>query len=354
MANISENDYSYYNELTDVAHIVYRIWSVSFLVIGIPTNLISFFIFQQWSKKFSIYCYLSLLCLINVLILIIDLPFHCLIPYYMDSTYLIEKLLPHLCRFGLFFTYVFRYIFVWLLVFINIDRVLFLKESKLKGLFCKMKTAVINCVIIVIISCILNLHFLLYYNQPIIIKIPSILLCSTDGRLCDCRTINKSYQFFWEQVWPIYNGLIFGIIPFLIMTICCIIIIMKLYKTRDELFFDEDKKKDRPPSGESIVSTGYSSHKKRQTDQIQSITLTLIVLDMLFPLTIFPTLFFQIYLNYNPPLTCRTIGQTNILIAFGFACTFIKNTFGFFIYLVTGSKFRKTIKKLIMKIFCNN
>ncbi|CAF1138806.1 unnamed protein product, partial [Rotaria sordida] len=213
------------------------------------------------------------------------------------------------------------------------------------------RTAFIICCLIVIISCILNLHFLLFYNQPIITKVPSKALCLTDGRLCHCTTTSKSYRYFWKKIWPIYNGLIFSIIPCLIMTICCIIIVKNLYEIRDGVFFGNDKKKRRSSSAESMVSAGYSPNKKCQTDQMHSVTLTLILLDVLFPLTIFPTLFFQIYINYVPPLTCRAIGQTNILLAFGLSCTFFKNTFGFFIYLLTGSKFRKTVKELIGNIY---
>ncbi|CAF2869041.1 unnamed protein product [Rotaria sp. Silwood2] len=210
--------------------------------------------------------------------------------------------------------------------------------------------AFIICCLIAIISCILNLHFLLFYNRPIITKVPSKTLCLTDGRLCHCTTISTSYRYFWKKIWPIYNGLIFGIIPCLIMTICCITIVKNLYDTRDGVLFGNDKKKNRSSSAESMVSAGYSPNKICQIDQMRSITLTLILLDVLFPLTIFPTLFFQIYINYRPPLTCKAIGHTNILLSFGAACTFFKNTFGFFIYLLTGSKFRKTGKELTANI----
>jgi hypothetical protein len=137
------------------------------------------------------------------------------------------------------------------------------------------------------------------------------------------------------------------------MTVCCITIIKNLYDTRDGVFFGKDKKNSRSSSAESMVSAGYSPDKIWQIDQMQSVTLTLILLDVLFPLTIFPTLFFQIYINYNPPLTCRVTGQANILFAVGFACTFFKNTFGFFIYLLTGSKFRKTVKDVTTNICCH-
>jgi hypothetical protein len=215
---------------------------------------------------------------------------------------------------------------------INIDRCLYLTEHLFKKYLCQQRSAKIICLILILFSCIANCHFLIYFNEPIINEIPSKNLCFSDGLLCHCKTSNENYRFFWKKIWPIYNLIIFAIIPLFIMIISCIIIIRNVRLTRENVY---GKRRD---STRSILSQNNHSH---------SITKTLICLDLLFPLTIFPTLFLQIYINYNPPNTCLTIGIINLIFSIGFAMIFIKNTFAFYIFYLSGQKFRRAFSTLI-------
>jgi hypothetical protein len=116
------------------------------------------------------------------------------------------------------------------------------------------------------------------------------------------------------------------------MIICCILILRNVRLTRENV---DDERRD---SETSITS---ENHHRR------SITKTLICLDLLFPLTIFPTLFYQIYINYHPPESCVNIGIMNLLFSIGFAMIFIKNTFAFAIFYFSGQKFRQAFSRLI-------
>ncbi len=215
---------------------------------------------------------------------------------------------------------------------INIDRCLYITENSFKKSFCQQRTAKIICFLLILFSFIANCHFLIYFNQPIINEIPSNNTCLLDGLLCHCKTLNTNYRFFWKSIWPIYNLIIFAILPFFIMIICCIIIIRNVHSTRQNVY---GKRRD---STTSITS---------KNDHLCSIIKTLIWLDLLFPITIFPTLILQIYVNYNPPTSCRNIGIMNLIFSIGFAMIFIKNTFAFCIFYLTGQKFRQAFSALI-------
>lgn len=132
---------------------------------------------------------------------------------------------------------------------INIDRCLYLTENSLKKYICQPYSAKIICCLLILFLLIANCHFLIYFNQPIITKIPLKNVCFLDGLLCHCKTLNINYQFFWKQIWPIYNLIIFAIIPFFIIIICCILIIRNIHLTRRSVYGGQ-----RRDSRTSIVS----------------------------------------------------------------------------------------------------
>jgi hypothetical protein len=311
-----------FTKLTNISHWIYRLWTIPFAVLGITGNIFALMIFIHWINRLSIYIYFSFLCIINILILSIDIEYHYLFPYIIDTEIIVKNILPRTCKCIFFLTYFFRYIFIWIITMINIDRCLYLTENSWKTVLCQKRSVKIICALLILFSFIANFHFLIYFNEPIITKIPSKTSCSSDGLLCHCKTTNTNYQFFWKKIWPIYNLMIFALIPFVIMIICCILILRNVRLTRQNV--DDERR-----------------------DSKTSITKTLICLDLLFPLTIFPTLFYQIYINYHPPESCVNIGIMNLLFSIGFAMIFIKNTFAFAIFYFSGQKFRQAFSRLI-------
>ncbi|CAF1031688.1 unnamed protein product [Rotaria sp. Silwood1] len=319
-------------KLTTISHWIYRIWTILFNILGITGNLFALIIFIRWTNRLSLYIYFSFLCIINILILLIDMNYHFLLPFLINNKILVENFLPKACKCIFFLTYFFRYLFIWIIVMINIDRCLYLTENSFKKILCQQCTAKIICFILILLSFLANCHFFIYFNQPIIIKIPLKNTCFLDGLLCHCKSINQTYKLFWKNIWPIYNLIIFAIIPLSIIIICFILIIRNIYLTRKKVY---GKKCD------SYISV------KSQNDHLYSITKTLICLDLLFPITIFPILFLQIYINYKSPKNCLNIGIMNLIFSIGFAMIYFKNTFAFFIFYLTGQKFRRTFSELI-------
>ena len=172
------------------------------------------------------------LCIINIFILIIDVQYHYLLPFIIDNEIMIKRFLPIACKFIFFLTYFFRYLFIWSIVMINIDRCLYLNEYSLRKILCQKHSAKIICCLLILFSFIANFHHLIYFNKPIINEIPLKNSCFSDGLLCHCKTTNINYRFFWKKIWPIYNLILYGIIPLFIMIICCILIIRHVRLTR--------------------------------------------------------------------------------------------------------------------------
>lgn len=314
--------YEEYIRLTEIAHWIYRIWTIGFILFGIVGNLLALIIFRRWINRLSVYTYLMLFCLVNIFILMIDVNYHYLLPFILDQEQMIIVVLPIACKFIFFLTYFFRYLFIGMIVMINIDRCVYLTSQSLKVYLCQPRSARIICIVCILLSSLVNCHFLLYFNEPIISTIPAGNTCFSDGILCHCKTSNTTYRYFWKMIWPICHLIIFAIIPLLIIIISSVLIIRKIRRTRRDM-------------------------QSNGTYTTMSIIRTILVLDLLFPLTIFPTLFYQIYVNYSPPRTCLSMGRMNLLFSIGFSMTFIKNAFAFVIFYSTGRKFRRQFSTMI-------
>ena len=328
------SDFAEFSHYTAIAHWIYRIWTAGFAFLSLLGNTLALLIFVRWAHRLSIYIYFTGVCLVNILIVNIDMTFQYLLPILVNQEYMIKTLLPVTCRFMLFLTYFFRYIFIWLIVMINIDRCLYLTEIRSKPGSCKQRTAIRICVALTVLSLVANVHFLIFLNQPWLIDVPSNDTCLMDGYLSSCRSENTNYQYFYDYIWPIYNALLFAIIPTTIMFVCCALIIRNIYAAKKYLLTFDARR------GSSSSTISHNAH-------LRSIAKTLICLDLIFPLTIFPVLSFQLYLNYNPPESCRSIGIVNLISSLALAITYTKNTFAFLIYYCTGSKFRRAFSALI-------
>ncbi|CAF3031533.1 unnamed protein product [Rotaria socialis] len=271
----------------------------------------------------SRYVYFTYLCLVNILIINVDITYHYLLPYITDGRMFLQYVLPFTCKFLVFFTFFLRYIFIWLIVMINIDRCLYLTTAKLKLLICHPRSANIISLIIVIFSFLVNAHFFVFLKNPIRIETSPRKTCILDGFYYYCESRNRHFENFYKSIWPIYNVIIFALVPVFIIFICFLLIIRNIYLLR----------------------------QRNTNDRSHSIGKTLICLDLLFPLTIFPVLFFQIYINYYPPKTCLNLGIINLILSIGYSMSFIKNTFAFLIFYFTGGKFRRGCSSFI---YCKN
>src|SRR5690349_1536460 len=183
-------DFDEYIKLANISHWIYRTWTLTFLIIGVSGNIFALMIFIRWINRLSIYIYFTFLCIINIIILIFDVQYHYLLPFIFDNEIMIKRILPIACKLIFFSTYFFRYIFIWIIVMINIDRCLYLNEYSLKKILCQKRSAKIICCLLILFSFIANFHFLIYFNQPIINEIPKKNSCFSDGLLCHCKTTN--------------------------------------------------------------------------------------------------------------------------------------------------------------------
>ncbi|CAF0957471.1 unnamed protein product [Adineta steineri] len=183
-----------------------------------------------------------------------------------------------------------------------------------------------------ILSVLFNVHFLLFFTQ---VSSYSPNSCYLDNQWCQCESKKSIYWHFWRYIWPIIHLSVFAFIPLIIIFVCLIRIIRYTHRIHQNINDVE----------QNSTSLNVSHHHHQFL-----LVRTLIFLDILFPLTIFPTLFLHIYVHYVPPETCRTIGILNIIFSIGYASTFIKNVFAFGIYYLSGTKFRLAVKILFQRI----
>ena len=323
-----------FHTFTNISHWIYRIWTIAFALLGIPGNLLALIIFSRWASSLSIYIYFSGLCIVNLCIILFDMMYYHLYPWIITDQFLIDDFLPMTCRFITFLTYFFRYVFIWFVTMINLDRCFYLTEASQKSILCRQRSAVLISLCLTLLSFLANSHFLFFSNQPVYTELPLNDSCPLDGSLIQCRSLNEHYQYFIDQIWPIYNLFLFALLPMVIIIICGILILRNIYLTRKDL--------------EPYYSRRDSnSSRSSRDDDLRSIAKTLIFLDLLFPLTIFPVFFCQIYLNYSPPTSCQTRAIFNLIFSIATSITYTKNIFAFFIYYSTGKRFRRAFSTLI-------
>ena len=284
----SPADFVEYVRLTNASHWIYRVWVMGFLIVGALGNTVALIIFLRWTNRLSIYVYLTFLCLVNTFVMVGDMQYHYLLPFLIDSVTMLESILPVTCKCMFFLTCFFRYLFIWLIVAINIDRCLYLVDYSFKSIVCWPQSARIICVGLIIFSFLTNVHFLIFGNQPVIQNTSLSSQCHLDSFYRQCEPSNDNYRYFMKRIWPIYNLLLFGIIPCLIIVICGVLIIRSIQST-----------------WRAVTAQGEGRGSKlaiaSDSDHCRSIVQTLICLDLLFPVTIFPVLCFHIYVSYHPP-----------------------------------------------------
>jgi hypothetical protein len=284
-----------------------KIFSPLFLVVGVLGNIANFYAFNKsHMKAYSTFRFLSYLSVIDLFVLIIGLPQIITIAY-TKNAYDFRHYSDLVCSLHSFLTMFFTHFSSILLAAVSIDRVYVLrklrpnkkatpkielevrrnenqKQNKLLGQSkdtdCNKKlrnkssqllvvqkhtrrqfTSVeFITIIIAFIIFLVDSHFLIWMRLHTfdISDKNSANGSLIQEILCYPSEKDKFYSYFFKNIWPWLDLLLYCIIPFIIMIICSILIIFRLFKLSQSMKY-LNKKTNRRTDERSFGNNEQSS-----------------------------------------------------------------------------------------------
>ena len=233
-----------------------------------------------------------------------------------------------LCKFVLFTLYVSGCLSAWTLVAMTARRAVCILWPHRANVLC---TAGQSKVIVVSMTLFISaIHVHIIYGFDVI----------TSGGVKRCILI-KDYKPFFSQIWSLIDMLIFSLLPWLCLAVSNSLLLWKLKVSIRE--------------AEISLGSGQADRINDRRKKATSITATLIAVSVAFLILTFPISFTQI-LNVVF-WTSRSIEELNLSRAnyyaseISFKVWYLNSCINFYIYCLTGSKFRKEAKRILSCMF---
>ena len=280
------------------------------------------------------------------------------------------------CKIHTFLVYLSLDFTVWVLVSVTVDRCLSVSLPFRARRMCNRKTAVAVIVTLFIVMCVKNMHFLW-----------TVSLVHTWEFQCHANT--PAHAHFISYVWPWIDMVIFCIIPFSTMIICNIKIIYEMISSHNKLnahkpdvvrfpsvtepqhppTLNVDSPEQAPPSEYALTpnfrrqrsvrsrttsesSNPAATNTKTSKRHINSLTAMLLVVNTVFLLTTSPIQIVLIGEEYWFPERDTSVDDV-AWYTFWWALVnilqYMNNAIHFFLYCLTGPKFRNEFYQLFRR-----
>ncbi|XP_061165721.1 nociceptin receptor-like [Saccostrea echinata] len=209
----------------------------------------------------------------------------------------------------------------WVLVAVTVDRCIFVCLPFRAKTICTLKHAKIVVVCIALVMTALNIH--LFWSVAVEMEL---------GEL-GCAYMNDFTKF----TWPWIDSCVFSIIPFNLMIIANIILIKHILMSQTRVAAHTQH-------GESDVqqSNVHSKHRK-----VTSVTTMLLTTNCMFlALTLPIAIYLIVYPNKIQDATDHGTAVLELIWAIANMLQYTNNTIHFFLYCLTGPRFRQEILKI--------
>ncbi|CAF1586965.1 unnamed protein product [Adineta ricciae] len=315
----SDNDiYRWYADV-----IVYRIFGLSIACLGIIGGTLSLLVFRRKTlRKKSCSIYFLFLALADLLCMICWLV-HFVLPTYDIHLITISNVF---CKTFVFAMYLAFDLANYLLTVCSIDRaaiVLFPIKSRQ---FCHRRMAYTITCVLVLIHTLFNGHLLYGF-----VVLSAISESGPSTRICMQRMVPEGYQKFFAVYDSYVDVIRTNVIPFIIMSICNIIIINRVCRSNSLRNFN----------GKSRNRNGKS---KRKYEKDRQLTLMLLGSSIAFLVLTLPTEINDIIRSHssNQLVTEKAYLLTAVLLSLAH----LNYAVHFYIYTLTGEVFRQQLMKL--------
>lgn len=198
-----------------------------------------------------------------------------------------------------------------------------------------VKRARVSVVILLLIVVAKEFHFLIGSNM---------VQETRKERLCDVYPGTESYKYFWKEVWP-WLHLAYLSLCFITIIVSNIVLVIQIIKSSK---FEESIRKDSNSFDRSHGKDhNKTSYVKRTRKQLHTIAPMLIGESVVMLILTFP---FSVQLSvseYNPEF--YRAPEMSLLFSVTFYLLYTNKCVTFFVYLVTGSKFRESLKQVFWR-----
>ncbi len=345
-SNLSEIDeFEFTNEIA--VKYVWRTLPIIFLIFGTVSNIMSILVFmRQEMRKYSSFVYFGILNIINLALIYVTI-----MRVILEFNFKIDirSINIFTCKLHVFLTYFLGHLSSLMICTISIDRVIsvvFLNKAKV---LCTPKIALISTLCLIFLNICISSHFL--FLESAHIEQSNDTNYSYSKITCAPPDDTLYYKFI-DNAWKIIDLLVFAIIPFIIMSICSLVIIIRVAKQsqrvknhskRELTSLIKKKAKSEETSNEiSSRKTTKIKNDSKFSSRTRNLALMLIPVNILFLIFLSPVVM-TMYFYKNLSKDKLTLAIIELLAT----CNY---TFNFIIYFLTSSKFREELYKLFNEI----
>ncbi|XP_046366782.2 C-C chemokine receptor type 1-like [Haliotis rufescens] len=322
-------DYTQYPEYK-ASRLVWSIFPPILIFFGTIGNMMSIVVLNRKPMREStVSIYLTALSVMDMLVLYTGLMRQWLrVVIELDVRVISEMS----CKIHIWLVYFTLDMSVWLLVSVTIERCVSVMFPYTVKQYYTRCTALVNIAVIAVLLLALNSHYLYGLGD---------VQTTTDGErtIERCVSLWNGYEQFEFQVWPWIDLCVFSLIPLIVLIIANISIIQKILTRR------RNARRINP-----VVSTITSEQKRYQDKKTSSMTIMLLVLNLVFFVCTTPI---SVYLIGEPywldDLTPRQEAVLSLVWAIANMLQYTNNSINFLLYCISGSRFRNTLKDLFQR-----
>lgn len=303
------------------------------LAVGTFGNIFSFYILLKSTKNAtnaSIYSYLSVLAILDLLVLYIGLLRLWIGQFMID----IEDTNIVLCKLVIFLGYVCSDASVWLIVAMTIERAIVVTFPLKAPRVCNTKYARICIISICVVFACVNCHFLWSLELQ--------HYTFNDTVISECEA-TADFKVLVEDIWPWVDAALYSLLPSsIIIVLNCIIIrnVISAKNARDVL---------RQESSLFRRNCLLNNNQSRSRAEVsRKITLMLLAISFTFLLTTLPMNIGLIYTSvFGVPRDNATLVKTQLVNTIAELLMYTNHSINFFLYCATGKKFRSQFKTFV-------
>ena len=232
------------------------------------------------------------------------------------------------CKLSVVITYISGIVSVWLLAVMTLQRAASVLWPHRVNIMFTLKTAKRYTVGIVSIVFLLSSHF--FYG--------AVLAPSYNGSVTTCSYPNLApeYNFFREFIWTWIDALLFSLLPFAILISSNSVLIWKV--------------SDSVRKARATLASGQSDQLSSRTKKVSSLTVTLIVVSVVFFLLTGPMSLSLIIAPFGTDKEKQSEKEFRINELIYWLLTLMwdsNSAVNFYLYCLTGTKFRADARKML-------
>ena len=298
-------------ELFGVAYTVVTLNSIALFVAIVGNSLIFCICMRQDNRKKSFMLYLAALSISDTVACLDWVPpFIALIPGFSWGS-------PNVhCKLTRFVFNSVQYISSWLVVAISLERTVSTKLPHHVARISSRSFGIKTISIIVLMSFLLNSHTLYGW------------IGSTNGSIISCKIVTGAYASIIRYFYPVVHALLYSLIPGTLIFLCNTVMVKAVFA--------------------SARIRGTISDKAAKRNRELMIVAVLISISFVVLTSPFPLYSLFSGVLHDPDVTESKWMAYYLLMVM----TYINNAINFFLYILSGSRFRKQLKEIVLCKMC--